>query len=252
MGKNTVEELKFKLENKQKEILSLNLNYNTEKDILTNEIKNLNKIIQNLNSVKSESDNMSNLESELNNKNIIIQQNEKQLKNLGLQLLKKEELITELLSERNGYKIRLNDSQQRCNVLEKQLKLIMNNENISPYSGTNSISSTSSTSSSNISDMSKLFDEEISKNYNEEYMIEKLQKQINNNKIVTEFEKLGIKNNSKISQFLNFVDVSTYSMGRYLKTNPLLRLVFIIYFLVLHIYIFILVLVQLYLFDIEE
>lgn len=250
MNKNTIEELNFKLENKQKEIMSINLNYNTEKDILTNEIKNLNKIIQNLNNIKSENDNMLDLETELNNKNSIIKQNEKQLKNLGLQLLKKEELITELLSDRNGYKIRLNDTQQRYSILEKQLKLIMNNENISPYS--NTTSSTNSSSSNNISDMSKLFDEEITKTYNEEYMIEKLQKQINNNKIVTEFEKLGVKNNSKISQILNFIDSTTYSMGRYLKTNPLLRLLFIVYFFILHIYIFILILVQLYLFDIEE
>lgn len=266
MNKNLIEELNLKIENKQKEMTSLNLTFSTEKEILTNEIKNLNKIIQNLNATKNDNESLLNHETELNNKNNIIKQNEKQLKSLGLQLLKKEELITELLSDRNSYKIRLNDMQQRYNILEKQLKLIMNNENISPYSSSlsqfSSSSSLSSSSNNNgnnnnsNSDLSKNFDEELSRNYNEElnekYMIEKLQKQINNNKIITEFEKFGLNNNSKMSQFLNFIDVSTYSVGRYLKTNPLLRLLFIVYFIILHIYILIFMIVHLYLFDIEE
>lgn len=53
------------------------------------------------------------LHEELKNKNILIQQLESQVKSLGQQLLRKQDAMQELLSERAALKVRLQDSQRR-------------------------------------------------------------------------------------------------------------------------------------------
>jgi uncharacterized protein YoxC len=53
------------------------------------------------------------LNEEIKQKNSAIQQLESQVKSLGQQLLRKQDAMQELLSERAALKVRLQDSQRR-------------------------------------------------------------------------------------------------------------------------------------------
>jgi len=120
-----------------------------------------------------------------------IAQLETQVRNLGQQLLKKQDAMQELLSERAGLKVRLQDAQRRCTRAEEQLA-----STLDEYS---SLSLSQSSNSHDIEDGVRRRGHKPSGE---------------KGKVITEFERIGVKAGPNVVRAVDMIDTWTLVTGR--------------------------------------
>jgi chromosome segregation ATPase len=59
-----------------------------------------------------------------------------------------------------------------------------------------------------------------------------------NAKVISDLEKFGVKPNASVSRAVTMIDSFALCTGKFLRSNPLIRLAFVMYFILLHLWVF--------------
>lgn len=173
---------------------------------------------------------------------------EEQLRTLGKQLLRKQESLEEYLSERAALKVRLQDSQRRCQKYEDQVNALL--EAADPYDYEANAGGGEGFS--------------VGMNHPRDLGNRKLRQRGGGVggggsdrlsrpvRASQDLEKLGVHASPGVNKAVDMIDTWTLITGRHLKAYPLLRLTFVFYLLLIHLWAFCLLAYHAHLIDMDN
>ena len=147
---------------------------------------------------------------------------EEHVKSLAAQLFKKQTSCQELVAERSGMKARLSALQERCTRAEQQLASLKDPEDGGASDYYDGVSGTPSKDG-------QLKRRGLGGGSGDTGT---------GSRMITEFEKLGVRSDASFGHAINGIDSWTLLSGRFLKAYPLLRLGFVFYLVMLHVWVF--------------
>lgn len=157
-----------------------------------------------------------------------------QIQDLNKKLIKKQEQSSELQAERSALKSRILDYQKRCSSLEQQLSSIKDIED-DDFSNENQTSS--------------FFQDSYSLRKRQTNQDESIVR--NSTHISKNLEKLGVKVGTPVAKAVDYIDNWTLFIVRLIRAYPLVRLGFVIYLLVLHLWVLIILAMETHSLELE-
>eukprot|EP01041_Mallomonas_annulata_P003463 gene3463-6889_t len=174
---------------------------------------------------------------------------EQQVGNLSQQLLRRQGLVENLQAERASLKVRLNDMHIRCERLEKQL--VRQDDDEDGDNGDDDVEEGKSLMTSSSQIPTSLQDTTEYNRSNEDSGVggDRLNRRRRlasapSSKMISEFERIGVKPNVHVAQAVTMIDTWTLLTGRFLRSYPLLRLSFVLYLLGLHLWVLLILVIH--------
>eukprot|EP01038_Epipyxis_sp_PR26KG_P014311 gene14311-19195_t len=160
-----------------------------------------------------------------------------QAQNLSKILLKKQALVLELQSERSALKSRVNDLQNRCTIAEQKLESTKDLEGdfdlVSIHGEQEENNDQIVSISSSLGGGLRTRGGGKSNSNQRDVPVSPRQQ----SKVIKDLEKIGVKPSPSVSRAVTMIDTYTLLTGRFLRSYPLVRMGFVLYFLLLHLWV---------------
>ena len=171
-----------------------------------------------------------------------------QVKNLTQQLLKKQGVVLDLQAERAALKSRNQDLQARCSKVEQQLAALrdVDDDDDRGYgAGRDGDGDTDPESGHGSGGGGGGYDffspssgTGLKQRRADGGTTRALEKVPQQHKVITNLEKMGVRPTEGVARAVNLIDAWTFMTGKFLRRYPLVRLGFVFYLLVLHLWVF--------------
>lgn len=173
-----------------------------------------------------------------------------QVEHLSKMLMKKQSDLIDVTAERTTLKSKILDLQAKVSSLETQVSQLRDLEDgDDDYRDDFGHSSTSSSGFQQARIQDRLVHRGMGRNGNSKNdssnmvtMTESMR--VSNAKVITDLEKIGVRPNASVSKAVTLIDSFALCTGKYLRMNPLIRLAFVVYLILLHVWAFVILVVH--------